>query len=641
MRKFSYINAVCAVPVVSLADTKTNAERTIACMNESPEASVLLFPELGLTGYTCADLFFQTPLIDGALTALKKVLEASRERKTVVVVGLPISAQGRLFNCAAVLQDGVLLGVVPKTYLPENREYYEKRWFSGAHEFRGDSIKLFGQDVPFGSDLIFEDRQNPEHRFGVEVCEDLWSPVPPSSRLAQEGALVILNPSASNETIGKADYRTDLLRQQSARLLCGYLYSSCGYGESTTDLVFGGDMLICENGRILARAERFKTCAQRICAQIDLESLLHDRRMQSSYRESRAEHPCRIVPAVLALAEKITRVYDKNPFVPGNADERDRRCEEIFQIQVLGLGSRIAHIANAPMIVGVSGGLDSTLALLVCHETCKRFGLPYDHVLAVTMPGFGTTDRTYDNAVSLINILGARLREISIKDAARLHLKDIGHPEELHNAVYENAQARERTQVLMDTANAAGGIVVGTGDLSELALGWATYNGDHMSMYGVNAGIPKTLVRYLVGWYADRSDEKLRHILYDILDTPVSPELLPPEEDGSIAQKTEDLVGPYELHDFFLFHTVRNGFSPEKIYTLACQSFEDSYDSKTILKWLGIFFRRFFNQQFKRSCLPDGPKVGSVTLSPRGDWRMPSDASSALWLAEIAALEQA
>lgn len=640
MKTTKYLNLItvtCAVPRVYLGDCEKNADAIIDMCRDS-DSAVILFPELSLTGYTCGDLFFQETLLTQAKDALARIVAYSSESPALIAVGLPVSIDSRLYNCAALIQRGRLLGLVPKTFVPDNREFYEKRWFSDARTLKVQSITLCGQDVPCGADLLFVDQDDPELIVAAEICEDLWAPLPPSTALAAAGATIVLNPSASNDLIAKAAYRRALVAQQSARLNCAYLYVSCGYGESTQDAVFGGDAIIAEKGTVLAQKTRFELKNSALTAQIDSQALIHDRRMQASAKDTVPEGTFRRIPVTLVRADTLTRTYEKNPFVPCNPAERDERCEEILNIQSMGLGTRVAHIGGVPMVIGVSGGLDSTLALLVCRQVCYTFGWDPKNIIAVTMPGFGTTDRTYENAVKLIHDLGATFKEIPIRDAARAHLKDIGHPESVKNEVYENAQARERTQILMDIANQVGGIVVGTGDLSELALGWATYNGDHMSMYGVNAGVPKTLVRYLVRYYADHSGPALKKLLYDILDTPVSPELLPPDKNGEIAQKTEEKIGPYELNDFFLYHLVRNGFSPAKIYALAVEVFKDEYTPEYIYKWLNVFIRRFFSQQFKRSCLPDGPKVGSVTLSPRADWRMPSDISSRAWLKELEAL---
>ncbi|MDO4288074.1 MAG: NAD(+) synthase [Eubacterium sp.] len=641
MKKFGYLRAVCAVPPVKVGDCSYNADEIIAACEAAlaKEAAVVLFPELSVTGYTCGDLFFQSTLLAGAAAAVRKIADWSVGKKLLVVVGSPVRAGGSLYNCAVALSDGEILGIVPKTYLPNSQEFYEKRWFHSALDLQADRTDFFGEVALMGADLIFALEGWPEAKIGIEICEDLWAPIPPSSALALAGATVILNPSASNEVIGKAAYRDALVAQQSARLNAAYLYCSSGFGESTTDLVFGGDAMIYEKGLLLARTASMVPEGKLAAADIDLEALVHDRCRQTSFGDGAQGIKIREIVFESADSTGLERFVDPHPFVPGDTDQCNDRCREILDIQTLALGTRITHIGGAAMVVGISGGLDSTLALLVCLRVCDRFGIDRSKIHAVTMPGFGTTDRTYDNAVSLIKAVGATFHEVGIGEAVRAHFADIGHDPEVKDVTYENAQARERTQILMDLSNEVGGIVIGTGDLSELALGWATYNGDQMSMYGVNAGVPKTLVRDLVRYVAQEDGGEVSKILYDVLDTPVSPELLPPDASGKIAQKTEDLVGPYELHDFFIFHVLRNGFGPEKIFFLAQKAFAGVYDDAVILKWLKNFYRRFFSQQFKRSCMPDGPKVGSVSLSPRGDWRMPSDAQARLWLGAAEAIE--
>lgn len=646
MKDLGYIRTACAVPVIKVGDCAANADAVIALCAEAFEKQVgiVAFPELCVTGYTCGDLFFQRTLQKAAAAAVDKIRAWSEGRAMLIVVGAPVAVGSGLYNCAVAISDGEILGIVPKTYVPDNQEYYEKRWFRSAGQLRVSETSFFGEPAPMGTGLLFSHESWEEVVVGIEICEDLWAPVPPSSYQAAAGATIIVNPSASNEIIGKSAYRRDLVRQQSARLNAGYLYCSSGYGESTTDLVFGGDALICEKGMLLARSRRFQTESQLVVADMDVEAILHDRQLQTSFGDSVDILEGRVYEECFFTAcdaQDCLRSVNPQPFVPADTARRNERCEEIFNIQTMALGSRVAHIGDPAMVVGISGGLDSTLALLVCVNVCDQFGIDRKRIHAVTMPGFGTTDRTYDNAVSLIRSLGATFHEISIREAATHHLEDIGHDLSVHDVTYENAQARERTQILMDLANRLNGLVIGTGDLSELALGWATYNGDHMSMYGVNAGIPKTLVRHLVAFVSDdkgSEDPRLSAVLDDILDTPVSPELLPAIE-GKISQKTEDLVGPYELHDFFLYYAIRWGFPPRKVFRLAEHALGRTYDRATILKWLNSFYRRFFTQQFKRSCLPDGPKVGSVTLSPRGDWRMPSDAVAALWLEELEGLE--
>lgn len=622
-----------------MADCAFNAGKVAGLMERAEEAGVQLvcFPELALTGYTCGDLFHQQVLLAKVAEELEKLLERTASLRLVALIGMPVVAGTQVFNAAVAIQQGRVLGVVPKTYLPNYSEFYEKRWFVPASEALSGAVELGGSPVPFGTDLLFSSAGG-EVTFGIEICEDLWTPVPPSSLLAMQGAQLLFNLSASNEAIGKHDYLLSLVRQQSARCVAGYVYASAGFGESTTDVVFAGNGLIAENGTLLAAAGRFSLEEQLLISEIDIHRLDADRRRITSFAEynrlnggkeyRRIKFSLPDAPAVLS------RPVHPYPFVPPEI-EMDARCEEIFAIQTSGLAKRMVHTHCKHLVIGISGGLDSTLALLVCARTCDRLGIPRSSIVGITMPGFGTTGRTYANALALMRSLGVTVREIPIREACELHFRDIGHAPEVHDVTYENAQARERTQILMDVANQVNGLVVGTGDLSELALGWATYNGDQMSMYGVNAGIPKTLVRYLVKWVADTQvDRASADTLRDILDTPVSPELLPAAGDGTIAQKTEDLVGPYELHDFFLYYMIRFGFGPAKIFYLAQQAFAGRYSGEPIRKWLVIFMRRFFAQQFKRSCMPDGPKVGSINLSPRGDWRMPSDAAATAWLEE-------
>ena len=599
---------------------------------------IVIFPELNLTGYSCGDLFSHQLLIEQAEMALIQVMNNTRQLDIISIVGMPVMVNSTLANCAVVFQKGKILGVVPKTYLPNYKEFYEQRWFASSLTYTGIStIRLCGQIVPFGRNLLFE---TSDTCFGIEICEDVWAPVPPSSELALKGAEIIFNMSADTENISKHQYLRSLLAQQSARCLAGYVFSSCGFGESTTDVVFAGNGLVYENGTLLAEAERFSFAEQLVVSEIDVERLRGERLVNTTFAASVRAYGAgdvqRIQTELVNSRDlSLTRCIDPHPFVPAGGKLLDERCEEIFSIQVAGLAKRIVHTNCKNVVVGISGGLDSTLALLVCVKTFDKLGLPRKGIVGITMPGFGTTDRTYNNALTLMSSLQVTTKEISIKDACIQHFKDIEHDMSVHDVTYENGQARERTQILMDYANKIGGLVIGTGDLSELALGWATYNGDHMSMYGVNASIPKTLVRYLVNWVAQTGVDVIsRNTLLDIIDTPISPELIPADENGNIKQKTEDLVGPYELHDFFLYYFLRFGMRPAKIYYLAEIAFKGMYDSTTIKKWLTNFCRRFFNQQFKRSCLPDGPKVGSVSLSPRGDWRMPSDASAAMWLKE-------
>lgn len=635
---YGYVKVAAAVPRVHVADCKFNAgqiEKEII-IADGKGVQIITFPELCITGYTCGDLFAQQLLLEEAELGLMQMLNSTRQLDIISIVGMPVVCEGHLLNAAVVIQKGRVLGVVPKTYLPNYKEFYEMRWFVSASDVPAQTIRLCGQVAPLGTNLLFE---TSDTTFGIEICEDVWAAVPPSSSLALQGAEIIFNLSADNESIGKHAYLRSLLSQQSARCLAGYVFSSCGFGESTTDVVFAGNGLIYENGTLLAASERFSLEEQLVVSEIDVEFLRTERRVNTTFAACRR----RVAPEVAVRVStelvnsrelNLTRTYDPHPFVP-QGPTLDERCEEIFSIQVAGLAQRLTHTKAKSAVVGISGGLDSTLALLVCVKTYDKLGWPRKGIVGVTMPGFGTTDRTYTNAVDLMTSLGVTVREISIRKACLQHFEDIGHDAAVHDVVYENSQARERTQILMDIANQTGGLVIGTGDLSELALGWATYNGDHMSMYGVNASVPKTLVKHLVKWVAENGmDETSRRTLLDIVDTPISPELIPADENGNISQITEDLVGPYELHDFFLYHFLRGGFRPSKIFYLAARTFKDVYDEDTIKKWLHTFLRRFFNQQFKRSCLPDGPKVGSVSLSPRGDWRMPSDASSEAWLRE-------
>ncbi len=638
------LKTAAVVPSVKVADTVYNTEQIINYINEADSngVQVLVFPELCITGYTCGDLFFQTTLLEESLNSVKQILEASIAKDMVIAVGLPMRIEDDLYNVAAVLHEGKILGIVPKTYLPNYNEYYEKRWFAMGSDIDTETIKILGQEVPVGTDLIF---QFGDVKIGVEICEDVWVPIPPSSFLALSGANLILNLSGSNEIISKRDYRKALISQQSARLLCGYVYASAGEDESTTDLVYSGHSMIAENGTILNQNTNLVESDYMIQADIDLERIIKDRMKSKSFTDNAklAKIPVRIIEGkALTYRGEIKREVARKPFVPHNLETRDRRCLDIFSLQVAGLKKRIKHTNCKSIVVGISGGLDSTLALLVMVKAIDDLKMPRETIIGVTMPGFGTTDRTYDNAVNLMKELGITTKEISIVAASRQHFKDIDHDESVHDITYENTQARERTKILMNIANQYGGMVIGTGDLSELALGWCTYNGDHMSMYAVNTSVPKTLVRSIVATVAKTQEKAVSDILLDVLDTPVSPELLPKGENGEMTQKTEDTIGPYELHDFFLYYVLRYGFSPAKIYELAKIAFankedEDDviYEHKFILKWLKNFYRRFFSQQFKRSCLPDGPKVGSVCLSPRGDWRMPSDACSTIWLREI------
>ncbi len=633
-----FIKVAAATPKIRVADTTYNAKVICEGIKEAAAqgAKVIVFPELCITGYTCGDLFLQEMLLRGAREALAEILACTSGMDAIIFVGLPLSYNGKLYNVAAAIKGGKLLGFVPKTYLPTYNEFYEQRHFARGME---DAVEVTccGHTVPMGSKLLFACEEMPELVIGVEICEDLWTPEPPSIRHAKNGATVIVNLSASNETVGKETYRRELVNGQSARLLCGYIYASAGDGESTQDVVYAGHNIIAENGHILKESPRFTN--EITSSELDVRRLLAERRRMTTF-ETAQDGYRKLSFSLKNTKTVLTRYIDPAPFVPGNNRDREKRCAEILAIQAVGLKKRLEHTNCKTAVVGISGGLDSTLALLVTVRAFDMLKLEHKNIKAVTMPGFGTTDRTYANAVNLIKSLNADFMEIDIKEAVEIHFRDIKQDLSVHDVTYENGQARERTQILMDIANKENGMVIGTGDLSELALGWATYNGDHMSMYAVNASVPKTLVRHLVRYYADTCDmEGLKRVLYDVLDTPVSPELLPPE-DGQISQKTEDIVGPYELHDFFLYHMLRQGYPPKKIYRLAKEAFAGTYDDATIQKWETIFYRRFFAQQFKRSCLPDGPKVGSVAVSPRGDLRMPSDACARIWLDELEELSE-
>lgn len=636
---YGFVKVAAAVPHVQVADCFYNIGQIERLMRKASEQNVeiVVFPELAVTAYTCLDLFNQQTLQDNAEKALLRLVAGTADLDLLAIVGAPLRAGNRLVNAAIVFQKGKILGIVPKTYLPNYKEFQEQRWFTSAHELQHETVRLNGRDYILSANQLFK---SGAVCIGVEICEDLWVPVPPSSLLAMQGANILVNLSASNDLIGKHAYLKSLLIQQSARCIAGYVYASAGFGESSTDLVFGGNGMIAENGTLLAESPRFTREEQLVISEIDIQSLQYDRLVNTSFMKGANT----LLHEAASIADweinenrktPLTRTIDPSPFTP-SGEALKERCEEIFQIQVAGLAKRMVHIHAETAVVGISGGLDSTLALLVTVMTFDSLRIPREKITGITMPGFGTTGRTYKNAVDLIRSLGVTLREISIKEACIQHFNDIEHHPDTHNVTYENSQARERTQILMDVANQVNGLVIGTGDLSELALGWATYNGDHMSMYGVNGSIPKTLVKYLVEWVANHKvDEASRLTLLDIVDTPISPELIPADEHGNIKQKTEDLVGPYELHDFYLYHFLRFGSHPSKIYFLACQAFGGKYEKETIKKWLYTFFRRFFQQQFKRNCLPDGPKVGSISLSPRGDWRMPSDAMATDWLKEI------
>lgn len=636
--KDGFITVATATPQVAVADCEANAQAILACINEmaAAHAKVMVLPELCITGYTCSDLFWQTKLLDEAEAALSDIAEGSRQVDALIAVGMPLRVAGKLLNVAAILCRGKVLGFVPKVNLPAYNEFYETRHFTSGSADMG-TVQFCGEEIPVGTNLLFSCENVVDLCVAAELCEDLWVPNPPSVQHALAGASVICNLSASDEMVGKGSYRRDLVAGQSARLVCAYLYATAGEGESTTDLVFGGQNLIAENGTVLAESTTFEN--ETNVATIDVQRLASERRRMSTFPAAESKEYREISFALAEEETKLARFFDADPFVPSNADQLSDRCEEILNIQALGLKKRLAHTHAKSAVVGISGGLDSTLALLVTARAFDMLGLSRKGIVAVTMPGFGTTDRTYNNAVAMIKSLGATFKEVPIAKAVMQHFADIDHDASIHDVTYENSQARERTQILMDIANQANGFVIGTGDLSELALGWATYNGDHMSMYAVNASVPKTLVRHLVRHYADTSaDEVLAGVLYDVLDTPVSPELLPPE-DGAISQKTEDLVGPYELHDFFLYQMLRMCFPPAKIYRVAKEAFAGRYSNETILKWLRTFYWRFFSQQFKRSCLPDGPKVGSVAVSPRGDLRMPSDACVSAWIKEVETLQ--
>ena len=630
-----YIKAAAITPETRVADTIYNTEQICEKIREysAQGAKILVFPELCITGYSCGDLFLQDLLLDQAIEGLLKIVDATKGIDAIVFVGLPVRARGKLYNTAAAVSRGTLLGLVPKTHLPNYNEFYELRYFCRGMEDTVE-IEIGGSPAPMGTRQLFACASMPELVIAVEICEDLWAPNPPSTAHALSGATVIVNPSASDEATGKDAYRRALVLGQSARLLCGYVYASAGNGESTQDVVYSAHNLIAENGALLAESERFQN--DTVYTEIDVKKLAEERRRNTTFETWEDADSYEETKFFLHTEQtELTRLIDPAPFVPGRKKERRKRCDEILAIQSMGLCKRLRHTHCRCAVVGISGGLDSTLALLVTVRAFDRLGISRSGIKAVTMPGFGTTDRTYQNAVQMIKSLGADFLEVSIKAAVSQHFLDIGQDPDCQDVTYENAQARERTQILMDIANREGGLVIGTGDMSELALGWATYNGDHMSMYGVNASVPKTLVRHLVRYYADTCEDKaLKKILLDVLDTPVSPELLPPKE-GQISQKTEDLVGPYELHDFFLYYMLRFGYPPRKVYRLACRAFAGVYEDREILKWLKNYYRRFFAQQFKRSCLPDGPKVGTVALSPRGDLRMPSDACVRIWMEEL------
>jgi NAD+ synthase (glutamine-hydrolysing) len=635
--KYGFIKVAAAVPAVKVADVEYNVQEMekLIAMAEDEGVEIMCFPELSITGYSCQDLFKEQLLLSKAEEGLMMLMSFTRKLNVICVVGMPVQAGGLLLNCAVVIQSGTLLGIVPKTYLPNYNEFYEKRWFASAQDLNPTDLYLAGSPIKLSSEpKLFKTGDGV--KFGVEICEDVWAPIPPSNQLTMAGADIILNLSASDELIGKHAYLRSLVAQQSARTISGYVYASCGFGESTQDVVYGGNAMIFENGKLLAEGDRFSFQPQLRSAQIDVERLRTDRHTNSTFINAQRHAQALVIDAKTTDVRlfELTREIDPHPFIPKD-DEMADTCEEILDIQTAGLAKRLIHTNCQHVVVGISGGLDSTLALLVCVRTFDKLAYDRKGIVGVTMPGFGTTDRTHDNATSLMQTLGISQMEISIAKAVSQHFSDINHDANIHDATYENSQARERTQILMDLANKLNALVVGTGDLSELALGWATYNGDHMSMYGVNAGIPKTLIQYLVRYIAQLPEfVSERETLTDIVNTPISPELTPADKEGNIQQKTEDLVGPYELHDFFLYYFVRFGFRPAKIFIMAKRAFGNSYTDETLKKWLTTFCRRFFSQQFKRSCLPDGPKVGSISLSPRGDWRMPSDASNALWIKE-------
>ena len=633
--KDGFIKVAAGVPRCTVADVKANTVEIKKLIDKADTAKInlLCLPELCVTGYTCGDLFFSDTLLTSAKNALKEIAEYTAGKYPVVIVGVPLLYSSKLFNCGAIISGGKILGIVPKTYMPNYNEFYEQRQFSsGVFVDKDTTLNICGTAVPFGTELIFSHNEMSDYTFGIEICEDLWAAATPSERLCRGGANIIVNPSASNEVIGKAEYRATLISSTSARLLCGYIYTSSGSGESTQDLVYSGHCLICENGTALTESAPFEE-KELTVTEIDLKKLAGERHKNTSFEPLTGFKT--VTFEQKQITTEITRSIAKNPFVPTDSGDINSRAEAILKIQSYGLKKRLEHTRSKTAVIGISGGLDSTLALLVTVRAMKLLNRPLSDILAVTMPCFGTTSRTRSNSEKLCNLLGVSFKEVNITKAVNQHFADIAQDPQCLDVTYENSQARERTQVLMDIANKTGGMVIGTGDLSELALGWATYNGDHMSMYAVNSSVPKTLVRYIIRHEAENAEPALKEVLLDILDTPVSPELLPADEKGEISQKTEDLVGPYELHDFFLYHILRNGESPKKIYRLALIAFNGDYDKETIKHWLTVFIRRFFSQQFKRSCLPDGPKVGSVTLSPRGDWRMPSDASAESWLKEL------
>ncbi len=642
MENYGFVKVGAVVPKIEVANCRYNIDSIyeLIVKAEKDKVAVLTFPELCVTGYTCADLFFQATLIEECEKSIAELLEKTKDIDMLITIGAPVKATYKLYNCAIAIYKGKILCIIPKTFIPNYGEFYEKRWFSPADELSTININYCGQDTIISSNILIQHESIKELCIGVEICEDLWSPIPPSTLQALAGANLILNLSASNDYVGKAKDRERLIQTQSNKCMCAYIYASAGFGESTTDLVFGGKISIYEKGEVLADNKRFNIESELVFADVDLEKLSISRQKNITFADSQLKYANdyeKVYFNVKSIeSTDINRKIDKYPFIPSVKVTLAERCNEIFEIQINALAKRILHTKAKALVIAVSGGLDSTLALLVCAKTCDKLGLDRKMITAITMPGFGTSSRTYNNAVEMIEKIGATFREISIKDVVTLHFKMIEHDINKHDVVYENSQARERTKILMDVANQQNGLAIGTGDLSELALGWATYNGDHMSMYGLNSSVPKTLIKHIIKHLADcEFKDSIKDILYDILDTPVSPELLPPDNEGKISQKTEELVGPYELHDFFLYYVMRFGYRPSKIFFLAKTAFKDDYDEEIIYKWLRNFYSRFFSQQFKRSCMPDGPKVGSISLSPRGDWRMPSDASSKIWMDDL------
>jgi NAD+ synthase (glutamine-hydrolysing) len=636
-KKYGYVRIGAIVPKIKVANTDFNTKEIISEIKKADSLgiSIVTTPELSLTGYTCADLFSQDILIEESYNGIERILDETKDLDIVSIIGAPIRAENQLFNCAVVIQKGNILGIIPKTYIPNYSEFYEKRWFASSINAKNKTVNINGNQIPFGTNIIFNDIESKDISFCVEICEDLWCSFPPSTNHTLKGATIVFNLSASNEVIGKYNYRKELVKNQSAKTLSAYVYASSGANESTTDLVFGGQSLIAECGTILEENERFNFESNLTYTDIDVKRIMNNRYKNISYMGVNNDLEYTYIELnVVNKFDNLKRSYEKFPFVPSDEKTKDQRCEEIFNIQATGLAKRLLHTNFKKTVIGISGGLDSTLAFLVILEAYKKIGIDVSNLIAITLPGFGTTNRTYQNACNLVKESGATLKEIDIKEACNVHMRDIELDTNDRSITYENSQARERTQILMDVANKENALVIGTGDLSELALGWCTYNGDHMSMYAVNNSIPKTLVRYLVKWIADK-DEKNKKTIYDILDTPVSPELLPPDEQGKIVQKTEDSIGPYMLHDFFLYHFLRYGAAPEKIYMLASETFKDEFNNEQIKKWLIVFLRRFFSQQFKRSCVPDGPKVGTISLSPRGDLRMPSDADVNIWIERL------